>query len=125
MRKSSRGKIEIIIGIILISIFCLETIGYAYYNRILNIGGNITLAKDGNILSANPACENLFSMSEDILKNASFYHLITSDNNEDLTKILYVFSLLLSRIFSHFLCNNLLEGPRIPLRISWQSMRNY
>lgn len=53
MHKNNKTKIEIIIGILVISIFVLETVGYAYYNQILNIGGNLVLKSDGKVEITN------------------------------------------------------------------------
>ncbi|MBO5948634.1 response regulator [bacterium] len=83
--------------------------------------GILTINKEGKILSANPACENLFSMSEEILKNASFYQLITSDDNEDLTKVLYAENEHIIRDVSFV---NPLTQTIIPLEISIAQIEN-
>ena len=77
--------------------------------------GILTLNQEGKILSANPSAENLFAMSEDILKNASFSQLITSDNNQDLTKLLYSNE---SKIIRDLSFINPLTQTKVPLELS-------
>ncbi len=43
------NKILTIIGIIVISIFCFETVGFATYNQLLRLNGTSTFNPDGNI----------------------------------------------------------------------------
>ena len=48
-----KNKIHIIIGTLVFIIFSCLTIGYASYNKILNVGGNITLKPQGKIRISN------------------------------------------------------------------------
>ncbi len=43
------NKLLTIIGIIVISIFCIETVGFATYNQLLRLNGAATFNPDGNI----------------------------------------------------------------------------
>lgn len=47
--KLNSNKMLTIIGIILISIFCFETVGFATYNQLLRLNGVATFNPDGNI----------------------------------------------------------------------------
>ena len=77
--------------------------------------GILTVNRQGKILSANPASENLFAMSEEILQNASFSELITSDNDFDLTKNLYTDEGKIIRDLSFI---NPLTQKKVPLELS-------
>ena len=53
MNKKKSNKIELIIGIIIISIFVFETIGFAHYNKELGSNIDLTLKADGTAKITN------------------------------------------------------------------------
>lgn len=53
MHRKISTKFELIIGILIISIFVLETAGYAHYNQLLGIAVDLSLKADGEVVITN------------------------------------------------------------------------
>ena len=46
-------KYTLLIVIVMITIFCIETVGYAQISRLIKIGGDVTWKVDGKLLITN------------------------------------------------------------------------
>ena len=54
VKKDSKfNKYTLLIVIVMITIFCIETIGYAQISSLIKLGGDITWKKDGQLLITN------------------------------------------------------------------------
>ena len=62
--KSKISKYTLIIVIVTITIFCIETVGYAQISSLIRLGGSVTWNMDGKLLITNVTRTTLTNATE-------------------------------------------------------------
>ena len=62
--NSKFNKYTLIIVIVMITIFCIETVGYAQISSLIRLGGSVTWNMDGKLLITNVTRTTLTNATE-------------------------------------------------------------
>ena len=113
MKKNKKekqfNKIKVLIVIVTITIFCIETVGYAAISSLIKLNGDVTWKIDGKLLITNVVQTNLTRVTQNQTpsfegKQVTFDLTLTPQNNGPATAV-YSVTLTNNSSFTHVFTN--------------------
>lgn len=103
------NKIKVLIVIVTITIFCIETVGYAAISSLIKLNGNVTWEIDGKLLITNVTQTNLTRVTENstptINERQVTFNLTLSPQNNQTARAVYSVTLTNNSSFTHVFTN--------------------
>ncbi len=107
--NSKFNKYTLIIVIVMITIFCIETVGYAQISSLIKLGGSVTWNMDGKLLITNVTRTSMTNATENATPTfegtqVSFNVTLNPQNNRSAT-VVYQVTLTNNSSFTHTFTN--------------------
>ncbi len=103
------NKIKVLIVIVTITIFCIETVGYAAISSLIKLNGNVTWKIDGKLLITNVTQTTLTRVTENstpaINERQVTFNLTLSPQNNQTARAVYSVTLTNNSSFTHVFTN--------------------
>ena len=103
------NKIKVLIVIVTITIFCIETVGYAAISSLIKLNGNVTWKIDGKLLITNVTQTTLTRVTENstpaINERQVTFDLTLSPQNNQTARAVYSVTLTNNSSFTHVFTN--------------------